>query len=61
MVIPIIIRIEFNPVILTPISIFREKILSVTTAMDNPKERTILSMTFICLRLKNTSVQAKPG
>jgi len=56
MVIPIIIRIEFNPVILIPISIFREKILSVTTAMGNPKEKAILSMMFICLRLKNTSV-----
>ena len=33
--------------------------LSVTKAIESPKERAILSMTFICL--KKTSVQAKPG
>ena len=54
-----IIRAELKPVILTPISLFRERRLSVTIAMDSPKERAILSMTLICL--KNTSVQAKPG
>jgi len=59
MVTTIITKTELNPVILIPINIFREKILSVTTAIDSPKERTILSMTFICL--KKTNVQAKPG
>ena len=33
--------------------------VSVTTAIDSPKERTTLSTTFI--RLKKTNVQAKPG
>jgi hypothetical protein len=50
---------ELNPVILTPISLFTEKRLSVTITMDNPKERTTISMTFI--RLKKTSVQVNPG
>ena len=59
MVTAIITRTELNPVILIPISIFRRKILSVTTAMDSPKERAILSMIFICL--KKTKVQTKPG
>ena len=59
MVIAMIIRAELKPVILTPISVFRERRLSVTIAMDSPKERASLSMTFTCL--KNTSVQAKPG
>jgi hypothetical protein len=40
-------------------SLFKTRMLSVTTAMDKPKERTILSRTSICL--KKTSVQAKPG
>jgi len=56
-----IISTELNPVILTPNNTFRTRILSVTTAMDRPRERAILSITFICLPLKNTSVQAKPG
>jgi len=30
-------------------------------AMERPKERAVLSRAFICLPLKNTSVQAKPG
>jgi len=42
-----------------PTSLFRRRRLRVTIAMDSPKERTILSMIFICL--KKTSVQAKPG
>lgn len=50
---------ELNPVILIPASLFREKRLSVTIAMDVPKERAILSRTFICL--KKTKVQVKPG
>ncbi len=53
-----IIRTELNPVIITP-ALFKERMLRVTTAMDSPKERAILSMIFICL--KKTSVQAKPG
>jgi len=59
MVTAIIIKTALNPVILSPISMFREMIARVMTAIDNPKERAILSMTFICL--KKTSVQAKPG
>jgi hypothetical protein len=59
MVTKIIIRREFKPVMLIPSSTFKARILSVTTAMDKPKERAILSMRFICL--KKTSVQAKPG
>ena len=59
MVITMIIRTELNPVILTPISLFKENMLSVTTAIDSPKERASLSMILICL--KKTSVQAKPG
>lgn len=54
-----IIRAELNPVILTPISLFRERRLSVTTAMDRAKERATLST--MVIRLKKTSVQAKPG
>ena len=50
---------ELNPVILTPISLFTKKRLSVTTTMDSPKEMTTLSMTFICL--KKTRVQVNPG
>ena len=50
---------ELNPVILTPTNRFKERRLSVTTAIDSPRERATLSMTFICL--KKTSVQAKPG
>jgi hypothetical protein len=59
MVTKIIIRREFKPVMLIPSSTFKARILSVTTAMDKPKEGAILSMRFICL--KKTSVQAKPG
>jgi len=59
MVITIIISRELRPVILTPINTFRTRMLSVTNAMDRPKERAILSMIFTCL--KKTSVQAKPG
>ena len=55
----VIISREFNPVILIPSSTFRARILNVTKAMDKPKERTILSITFT--RLKKISVQAKPG
>ena len=57
--ITIIIRMELNPVILILSSTFRVRILSVTRAMDKPKESAILSM--ILTRLKKTSVQAKPG
>ena len=53
------VRTELNPVIQIPISLFRKRRLIVTTAMDSPKERMILSMTLTCL--KKTSVQAKPG
>jgi len=59
MVTTIIMRIELNPVILIPTSRFKEIRLSVTIAIDSPKERAILSMIFICL--KKTSVQVKPG
>ena len=52
-------RAELNPVILTPTSILRAKILSATTTIDRPKETTILSRTL--MRRKKTSVQAKPG
>ena len=55
----VIVSRELSPVILIPSSTFRARILSVTKAMDKPKERTILSMTFTCL--KKISVQAKPG
>ena len=54
-----IIRRELKPVILIPSSIFSARMLRVTTAMDRPKERAILSMRFIFL--KKTRVQAKPG
>ena len=40
-------------------SLFKTRMLSVTTAIDKPKERAILSRTFTCL--KKTRVQAKPG
>ncbi len=56
-----IISTEFSPVILTPISLFRARILSVTRAIDRPRERASLSTIFTCLPLKKTSVQAKPG
>jgi len=52
-------RTELNPVILSPISLFKERRLSVTIAIESPKERATLSTIFICL--KKTSVQAKPG
>ena len=55
----IITRTEFVPEILRPISLFKARRISVTTAIDNPTERTILSMIFS--RSKKTSVQAKPG
>jgi len=55
----VIISRELNPVILIPSSTFKARILSVTRAMDKPKERTILSITLT--RLKKISVQAKPG
>lgn len=54
-----IIRTELNPVILTPISLFRVRILSVMTAIERPKERASLSTMFICLPLKNTSKKPK--
>lgn len=54
-----IIRTELNPVILIPITWFKATRLRVTTAIDNPKERAILSMIFI--RLKKINVQVKPG
>ena len=44
---------------LIPISLFKERMLSVTIAIDSPKERAALSRAFI--RLKKTSVQVKPG
>lgn len=52
---------ELKPVILTPNNRLRAKILSVTKAIDSPKDNAILSMTLICFPLKNTKVQAKPG
>ncbi len=58
-VIKIIIRTELSPVILIPTTWFRETRLSVTTAIDSPKERATLSIIFSCL--KKTSVQVKPG
>ena len=61
MIIATITRAELNPVILVPNSAFSEKRLSVTIAMDNPKERATRSRTFIDLPLKNTRVQVKPG
>ena len=61
MVITRIIRTALNPVMLIPISLFKTRMLRVTMAMERPKERPALSRGFICLPLKNTSVQAKPG
>jgi hypothetical protein len=58
-VITIIIRRELAPVIIIPNSTCRTMMLSVTVAIDRPKERAILSTIFT--RLKKTSVQAKPG
>jgi len=58
-VINTIIKTELTAVILIPISLFKAKMLRVTRAIDKPKDRAILSKTFICL--KKTSVQAKPG
>jgi len=54
-------RTALNPVMLTPASLSKARILRVTIAMERPKERAVLSRRFICLPLKNTSVQAKPG
>ena len=54
-----IIRTELRPVILMPSNTFKARMLSVTIAIDKPKERAPLSMTFISL--KKTSVHAKPG
>jgi len=54
-------RTALNPVMLIPTSLFKTRILRVTMAMERPKERAVLSTAFICLPLKNTSVQAKPG
>ena len=54
-------RTALNPVMLTPASLSKARILRVTMAMERPKERAVLSTAFICLPLKNTSVQAKPG
>jgi len=48
-----------NQVILRPISLLMKRRLSVTTTIDNAKERVTLSMTLIFL--KKTIVQAKPG
>jgi hypothetical protein len=53
------VRRELVPLILSPNSKCRAIMLSVTTAMDMPKERAILSR--ILKRLKKTNVQAKPG
>ncbi len=50
-------RAELNPLI--TISRLTTNRLSVTTAMDSPKERTTLSSTVTCL--KKTRVQTKPG
>ena len=54
-----IVRTELSPVILSPPSLFAKRRLSVTTTIDNAKDRVTLSKTFICL--KKTRVQAKPG
>jgi len=54
-------RTELNVVILSPINRFRENMLSVTKAIERPKERMILSMRLICRVLKNTKLQVKPG
>jgi len=59
MVIVIIISTELSQVILTSTSQFKERMPSVTTAIDRPKERTTLSRIFTCL--KKMRVQAKPG
>lgn len=48
-----------NPVILTPNKTFAKRTLSVTIAIERPKDRAILSITFICL--KKIRVQANPG
>jgi len=61
MVMTIIARTALNPIILMPVNLLRARVLSVTVAIDKPKERASLSIIFICLPLKNTSVQAKPG
>jgi len=58
-VITIMVRRELVPLILSPNSKCRAIMLSVTTAMDMPKERATLSR--ILKRLKKTNVQAKPG
>jgi len=59
MVMTVIIRRELRAVMLTLNSTFRTKMLSITTTMDKPKERAILSNNFIFL--KKTRLQAKPG
>ena len=53
------VRRELVPFILSPNRTCRTIMLSVTAAMDMPKERAILSM--ILSRVKKTKVQAKPG
>jgi len=55
----IIISTELKPVILTPTTIFKARMLSVTMAMESPTDRAILSSMLICR--KKTSDQAKPG
>jgi len=55
----IIVKSELKPVILIPSKIFRENILSVTSAIDRPNDKAILSI--ISTFLKKTIVQAKPG
>jgi len=59
MVRTIIMKRALVPLILILRNTFRTMMLSVTRAMDKPKESTIRSMMFTCL--KKTSVQAKPG
>jgi hypothetical protein len=59
MVTTIIVSSELKPVILIPNNTLRDKILSVTSAIDKPNDKAILST--IPTRLKKTSVQANPG
>jgi hypothetical protein len=50
---------ELSPLILIPISWFKTRMLSVTIAIDRPKDNATLSKIFT--RRKKTSVQVKPG
>lgn len=56
-----IVRTALNPVMLTPNSLFKARMLKDTVAIERSKERAVLSTAFFCLPLKNTSILAKPG